>query len=206
MPYQKEDTEQESSPEELEDGDDYDQTIMEAMYSAAEESAQLNEPEQVSDATIIMPDIRETEEPIPEEEEDMTAEDSEDSYGPETEILMPETETGEEDESGSDEKEEAEVAEEPTGNTEEIPETGEITETSGDEGAPTEEVTENPEPEAEKEILEPAEEEETVNPEAVLGSPTVAELLEKAREAGDEPEIKEDKENQVTLLDYSKIL
>ena len=104
-----------------------------------------------------MPDIRETEEPIPEEEEDMTAEDSEDSYGPETEILMPETETGEEDESGSDEKEEAEVAEEPTGNTEEIPETGEITETSGDEGAPTEEVTENPEPEAEKEILEPAE-------------------------------------------------
>ena len=32
------------------------------------------------------------------------------------------------------------------------------------------------------------------------------ELLEKAREAGDEPEIIEDKENQVTLLDYSKIL
>ena len=56
------------------------------------------------------------------------------------------------------------------------------------------------------EIPEPEDEEEVINPEAVLGSPTVEELLEKAREAGDEPEIIEDKENQVTLLDYSKIL
>ena len=56
------------------------------------------------------------------------------------------------------------------------------------------------------EIPEPEDEEEVINPEAVLGSPTVEELLEKAREAGGEPEIIEDKENQVTLLDYSKIL
>lgn len=161
---EQEDTESGSSGDASED-DDYDQAIMEAVYSAAEESIQVSEPEQVPDATIIMPDIQEKEESFLEEQEDLIMEDS---YGPETEVLDPEDTKAETDE------------EDP------------------------EDILENSETPVE--IPEPEDEEEVINPEAVLGSPTVEELLEKAREAGDEPEIIEDKENQVTLLDYSKIL
>lgn len=161
---EQEDTESGSSGDASED-DDYDQAIMEAVYSAAEESIQVSGPEQVPDATIIMPDIQEKEESFLEEQEDLIMEDS---YGPETEVLDPEGTKAETDE------------EDP------------------------EDILENSETPVE--IPEPEDEEEVINPEAVLGSPTVEELLEKAREAGDEPEIIEDKENQVTLLDYSKIL
>ena len=161
---EQEDTESGSSGDASED-DDYDQAIMEAVYSAAEESIRVSEPEQVPDATIIMPDIQEKEESFLEEQEDMIMGDS---YGPETEVLDPEDTKAETDE------------EDP------------------------EDILENSETPVE--IPEPEDEEEVINPEAVLGSPTVEELLEKAREAGDEPEIIEDKENQVTLLDYSKIL
>ena len=161
---EQEDTESGSSGDASED-DDYDQAIMEAVYSAAEESIQVSGPEQVPDATIIMPDIQEKEESFLEEQEDLIMEDS---YGPETEVLDPEDTKAETDE------------EDP------------------------EDILENSETPVE--IPEPEDEEEVINPEAVLGSPTVEELLEKAREAGDEPEIIEDKENQVTLLDYSKIL
>ena len=161
---EQEDTESGSSGDASED-DDYDQAIMEAVYSAAEESIRVSEPEQVPDATIIMPDIQEKEESFLEEQEDLIMEDS---YGPETEVLDPEDTKAETDE------------EDP------------------------EDILENSETPVE--IPEPEDEEEVINPEAVLGSPTVEELLEKAREAGDEPEIIEDKENQVTLLDYSKIL
>ena len=161
---EQEDTESGSSGDASED-DDYDQAIMEAVYSAAEESIRVSGPEQVPDATIIMPDIQEKEESFLEEQEDLIMEDS---YGPETEVLDPEDTKAETDE------------EDP------------------------EDILENSETPVE--IPEPEDEEEVINPEAVLGSPTVEELLEKAREAGDEPEIIEDKENQVTLLDYSKIL
>lgn len=199
--YQSEETEDTESSDPLEESedDDYDQAIMEAMYSAAEERAQVSEPEQVPDATIILPDVQEMEESSLGEEEDMVIGDS---YGPETEILASESEDAEEDENISADEEETEAAEEPA---EDTPDTREIEESAGEEEEP-EEADREEEPEIPEEIPEPEEEEEVVNPEAVLGSPTVEELLEKAREAGDEPEIKEDKDNQVTLLDYSKIL
>ncbi len=58
------------------------------------------------------------------------------------------------------------------------------------------------------EILEelPLEEENPVNVNAVPKTPTVQELLAKAKQAGEEPEVKKDKENEVTLLDYSDLL
>ena len=72
---EQEDTESGSSGDASED-DDYDQAIMEAVYSAAEESIQVSGPEQVPDATIIMPDIQEKEESFLEEQEDLIMEDS----------------------------------------------------------------------------------------------------------------------------------
>lgn len=187
---EQEDTESGSSGDASED-DDYDQAIMEAVYSAAEESIQVSGPEQVPDATIIMPDIQEKEESFLEEQEDLIMEDS---YGPETEVLETELDV--------EELEESPPETENAGHVEEILDP-EGTKAETDEEDP-EDILENSETPVE--IPEPEDEEEVINPEAVLGSPTVEELLEKAREAGDEPEIIEDKENQVTLLDYSKIL
>lgn len=187
---EQEDTESGSSGDASED-DDYDQAIMEAVYSAAEESIQVSGPEQVPDATIIMPDIQEKEESFLEEQEDLIMEDS---YGPETEVLETELDV--------EELEESPPETENAGHVEEILDP-EDTKAETDEEDP-EDILENSETPVE--IPEPEDEEEVINPEAVLGSPTVEELLEKAREAGDEPEIIEDKENQVTLLDYSKIL
>ena len=187
---EQEDTESGSSGDASED-DDYDQAIMEAVYSAAEESIQVSGPEQLPDATIIMPDIQEKEESFLEEQEDLIMEDS---YGPETEVLETEPDVEELEESPSET--------ENAGHVEEILDP-EYTKAETDEEDP-EDILENSETPVE--IPEPEDEEEVINPEAVLGSPTVEELLDKAREAGDEPEIIEDKENQVTLLDYSKIL
>ena len=42
--------------------------------------------------------------------------------------------------------------------------------------------------------------------EAVLPSPSVTELLSKAEAAWESPEVIEDNDNEVTLLDYSKLL
>lgn len=80
------------------------------------------------------------------------------------------------------------------------------------------EAEENQQPEAveevQPEIIEteevieevPVEEEIPVNVNAVPKTPTVQELLEKAKQQGEEPEVKKDKENEVTLLDYSDLL
>lgn len=73
------------------------------------------------------------------------------------------------------------------------------------------------EPDAEEETADAfRSEEESINieetetipfdPETVLQTPTVKELLEKAEVAGENPEVKEDKDNEITLLDYSDIL
>lgn len=89
------------------------------------------------------------------------------------------------------------------------------TETAGEEPQPESEpeaVKEEPEAEEkEQEAVQPEEEiieipEPPVNPNAIPQTPTVQELLEKARAAGEEPEVKEDKENELTLLDYSNLL
>lgn len=79
------------------------------------------------------------------------------------------------------------------------------------------EETEVQEPAAEEETAEAfmnaeesinIEETETIpfDSETVLQTPTVKELLEKAEVAGEKPEVKEDRDNEVTLLDYSDIL
>lgn len=83
------------------------------------------------------------------------------------------------------------------------------------------EAEENQQPEAVEEVEEvqpeiietveaieelPQEEEIPVNVNAVPKTPTVQELLAKAKQAGEEPEVKKDKENEVTLLDYSDLL
>ena len=70
----------------------------------------------------------------------------------------------------------------------------------------TEPVEKEEEPEEIPEPVETEEEEKTYNPESVPNAPTVEELLAKAQAAGDAPEVKEDKDNQITLLDYSDIL
>ena len=57
-----------------------------------------------------------------------------------------------------------------------------------------------------QESVEAEEKEKAFDPESVPNAPSLEELLAKAQAAGDAPEVKEDKDNQVTLLDYSDIL
>ncbi len=92
--------------------------------------------------------------------------------------------------------------------TEEISEETESSEVTEEEKPEeeTEPVEKEEEPEEIPEPVETEEEEKTYNPESVPNAPTVEELLAKAQAAGDAPEVKEDKDNQVTLLDYSDIL
>lgn len=126
----------------------------------------------------------------------------------------------EEEEDDDDEPEEEKI---------EIPETGKAEELQGFDEAMKDAMSSialgvsavNQEPEAvekaeevQMEITEteetieelPPEEEIPVNVNTVPKTPTVQELLAKAKQAGEEPEVKKDKENEVTLLDYSDLL
>ena len=168
------DTKEDVSQEEPVSGEDLDKAMEEAMSSVIASVSQVSEPEQVPDATIVMPDI--SNEEIPEE---ISQEDVEQI---------------------SEEKEWEEA--------EQIPEASEFSE-SMTEGE-SEEMPESEEAlnsEKSQDSMETEEEEERIfNPESVPSTPTVEELLAKAQAAGDAPEVKEDKDNQVTLLDYSDIL
>lgn len=153
-------------------GEDLDKAVAEAMSSVAAGVSQISEPEQVPDATIVMPDLGKIDqENVPDEIQE-----------------SPEENSQEENEEISEETESSEVTEE------EKPE------------EETEPVEKEEEPEEIPEPVETEEEEKTYNPESVPNAPTVEELLAKAQAAGDAPEVKEDKDNQVTLLDYSDIL
>lgn len=168
----------ETETEESGEGDsqieELDKAMEEAMSSVAMGISQISEPEQVPDATIVMPDIQEIEqtEESPEEVLAKTVETEVPETEPETELEDAQEMDMSENEA-EDEIEEPESSEDP-GDTIMIPE-------------------------VEKE-------ERMLNPEAVPNAPSVEELLAKARAAGDAPEVKEDKDNQVTLLDYSDIL
>ena len=168
----------ETETEESGEGDsqieELDKAMEEAMSSVAMGISQISEPEQVPDATIVMPDIQEIEqtEESPEEVLAKTIETEVPETEPETELEDAQEMDMSENEA-EDEIEEPESSEDP-GDTIMIPE-------------------------VEKE-------ERMLNPEAVPNAPSVEELLAKARAAGDAPEVKEDKDNQVTLLDYSDIL
>lgn len=69
-----------------------------------------------------------------------------------------------------------------------------------------EEETDDLPDEAANNIEEILQEESPVNSNSVPKTPTIEELLGKAQAAGEQPEIIEDKENEVTLLDYSELL
>ena len=153
-------------------GEDLDKAVAEAMSSVAAGVSQISEPEQVPDATIVMPDLGKIDqENIPDE----IQESSEENIQEENEEISEETESSEVTEEEKPEEE-------------------------------TEPVEKEEEPEEILEPVETEEEEKTYNPESVPNAPTVEELLAKAQAAGDAPEVKEDKDNQVTLLDYSDIL
>ena len=164
------------SPQELQG---FDEAMKDAMSSIASGIAQVSEPENVPDATVIMPDAEEIEKAVQETEE--------------TSMMV-------------EALEEQEVAEEVETETEEALETNEeqINENFGSRYVP-EDITEDIIiEETQTEVF--AEEENPVNVNAVPKTPSIDELLAKAAEAGEQPEVKKDEENEVTLLDYSDLL
>lgn len=157
----------------------FDEAMKDAMSSIASGIAQVSEPENVPDATVVMPDAEELEKAVQEAEETLeTVEEPEvQEFAAETE-LEPEAE-----ETQAVENIEADMQED-------------IAEDIIIEETPTEET----------EVQLSEEEEIPVNVNAVPKTPSLNELLAKAAVAGEEPEVKKDEENEVTLLDYSDLL
>lgn len=157
----------------------FDEAMKDAMSSIASGIAQVSEPENVPDATVVMPDAEELEKAVQEAEGtfEEAEEPKEQEFEAETE-LEPEAE-----ETQVIENVEAETPEEIIEDTIIIEET------------PTEEIA-----------AELPEEEAPVNVNAVPKTPSLDELLAKAAAAGEQPEVKKDEENEVTLLDYSDLL
>jgi len=166
-----------SAPEQELQG--FDEAMKDAMSSIASGIAQVSEPENVPDATVVMPDAEELEKAVQEAEGMLeTAEEPEvQEFAAETE-LEPEAE-----ETQAVENIEADMPED-------------IAEDIIIEETPTEET----------EVQLSEEEEIPVNVNAVPKTPSLNELLAKAAAAGEEPEVKKDEENEVTLLDYSDLL
>lgn len=158
----------------------FDEAMKDAMSSIASGIAQVSEPENVPDATVVMPDAEELEKAVQEAEGTLeTAEEPEvQEFAAETE-LEPEAE-----ETQAVENIEADMPEDIAEDIIIIEET------------PTEET----------EVQLSEEEEIPVNVNAVPKTPSLNELLAKAAAAGEEPEVKKDEENEVTLLDYSDLL
>lgn len=157
----------------------FDEAMKDAMSSIASGIAQVSEPENVPDATVVMPDAEELEKAVQEAEGTLeTAEEPEvQEFAAETE-LEPEVE-----ETQAVENIEADMPED-------------IAEDIIIEETPTKET----------EVQLSEEEEIPVNVNAVPKTPSLNELLAKAAAAGEEPEVKKDEENEVTLLDYSDLL
>ncbi len=153
----------------------FDEAMKDAMSSIASGIAQVSEPENVPDATVVMPDAEELEKAVQEVE---TA----------SEI--------------TEELQESEFTEsKPQMETEEVLEVGEEQRTEDVEDDVTEDIIiEETQTEAS------VEEEIPVNVNAVPKTPSVDELLAKAAASGEQPEVKKDEENEVTLLDYSNLL
>lgn len=187
------------SPQELQG---FDEAMKDAMSSIASGIAQVSEPENVPDATVIMPDAEEIEKAVQETEE--------------TSMMVEALEEQEVAEEVETETEEALETNEEQINEEvlEVDEEQINEEILGADEEPISEEAENDVPEdiAEDIIIEEtqtevfAEEENPVNVNAVPKTPSIDELLAKAAEAGEQPEVKKDEENEVTLLDYSDLL
>ncbi len=153
----------------------FDEAMKDAMSSIASGIAQVSEPENVPDATVVMPDVEELEKAVQEVE---TA----------SEI--------------TEELQESEFTEsEPQMETEEVLEVGEEQRTEDvEDDVPEDIIIEETQTETS------VEEEIPVNVNAVPKTPSVDELLAKAAASGEQPEVKKDEENEVTLLDYSNLL
>ena len=157
----------------------FDEAMKDAMSSIASGIAQVSEPENVPDATVVMPDAEELEKAV--QEAEVTLETVEE---PEVQEFAAETELEPEaEETQAVENIEADMQED-------------IAEDIIIEETPTEET----------EVQLSEEEEIPVNVNAVPKTPSLNELLAKAAAAGEEPEVKKDEENEVTLLDYSDLL
>lgn len=157
----------------------FDEAMKDAMSSIASGIAQVSEPENVPDATVVMPDAEELEKAVQEAEGMLeTAEE------PEVQEFAAETEL--EPEAGETQAVENIEADMPEDIAEDII------------------IEETPTEETEVQLSE--EEEIPVNVNAVPKTPSLNELLAKAAAAGEEPEVKKDEENEVTLLDYSDLL
>ena len=157
----------------------FDEAMKDAMSSIASGIAQVSEPENVPDATVVMPDAEELEKAVQEAEGTLeTAEE------PEVQEFAAETEL--EPEAGETQAVENIEADMPEDIAEDII------------------IEETPTEETEVQLSE--EEEIPVNVNAVPKTPSLNELLAKAAAAGEEPEVKKDEENEVTLLDYSDLL
>ena len=158
--------------------------MKDAMSSIASGIAQVSEPENVPDATVVMPDAEELEKAVQEAEGTLeTAEE------PEVQEFAAETEL--EPEAGETQAVKNIEADMPEDIAEDI-----IIEETPTEETPTEETV----------AQLPEEEEIPVNVNAVPKTPSLNELLAKAAAAGEEPEVKKDEENEITLLDYSELL
>ena len=167
----------------------FDEAMKDAMSSIASGIAQVSEPENVPDATVVMPDAEELEKAVQEAEGTLeTAEE------PEVQEFAAETEL--EPEAGETQAVKNIEADMPEDIAEDI-----IIEETPTEETPTEET-----PTEETVAQLPEEEEIPVNVNAVPKTPSLNELLAKAAAAGEEPEVKKDEENEITLLDYSELL
>lgn len=174
----------------------FDEAMKDAMTSIASGIAQVSEPENVPDATVIMPDAEEIEKAVQEAEETtQTVEEPE------------EQENTAEAEVEAEQEEALEMDEKPIG--EEV--------FGADEEQVSEEVFEADEEVLKTDVPEDiiieetqtemfTEEENPINVNAVPKTPSIDELLAKAAAAGEQPEVKKDEENEVTLLDYSDLL
>ena len=125
-------------------------------------------------------------------------------------LLRGESPEGEEDaaesETESEENEEMPEAEEAPETAEEETEAEKTGEAAGGESTEEEESSES-EAQSEEAAEEPEEERDPEEPvELAMPILTAEELLKKAEEAGDHPEVIEDEETGVTILDYSDIL
>lgn len=157
----------------------FDEAMKDAMSSIASGIAQVSEPENVPDATVVMPDTEELEKAVQEAEGTLETVEETEEQELETEAEL------ESEAEGTQVLENIEA---------DMPE--DIVEDIIIEETQTEEIVNQL----------PEEEEIPVNVNAVPKTPSLNELLAKAAAAGEEPEVKKDEENEVTLLDYSDLL
>ena len=170
-----------------------------------EQTLEMDENSHLQDAVGMM--VEETTVPVEEKEEEKKEELEGTEEGTEPEEIVAEDEKESvEDTSSVEEPAEESVTEEPVEPETPVVEENVVEEIVQSEESVKAEDTEKPEP-VETEVTETVEEEteEKEESEEVLPSPSVEELLKMAQAHGDHPEVIEDPDNKVTLLDYTNL-